>query len=304
MAKRGSDDATSRSSGSRGKHRKTGIDPNWATDFPWMVACDDGAGMLCSLCRKHNRRPKKVLVGRAIWVDLPCKNLTRQSLVGHGRSACHTLAITMEADLASSLRDGGIEMALDRVVSAERKAFIGALKCMYFLTKREIAHTTNFIPILELGKSLGATYLKDISVDGNAQYTSERFVQEVIQALGETISSPILSSVRQSPFFSVCIDETTDVSIKKELIVYIRYVCKGEVKTSFIRVLELPDGTAHTISEAVCGLCRDLALEMQHLCGLGSDGAAVMLGIRGGVSKLLKDQVPFLVANHCIAHTL
>ena len=39
----------------------------------------------------------------------------------------------------------------------------------------------------------------------------------------------------------------------------------------------------------MCGLCRDLALEMQHLCGLGSDGAAVMLGIRGGVSKLLKD---------------
>ena len=94
------------------------------------------------------------------------------------------------------------------------------------------------------------------------------------------------------------------ISIKKELIVYIRYVCKGEVKTSFIRVLGLPDGTAHTITEAVCGFCRDLALEMQHLCGLGSDGAAVMLGIRGGVSKLLKDQVPFLVANHCIAHRL
>ena len=210
LAKRGPDDATSSSSGSRGKRRKTGIDPNWAADFPWMVACDDGVGMLCSLCRKHNHRPKKVLVGRAIWVDLPCKNFTRQSLVGHGRSACHTLVITMDADLASSLRDGGIEMALDRVVSAERKVFIGALKCMYFLAKREIAHMNNFVPILELGKSLGATYLKDISA-GNAQYTSERFVQEVIQALGETISSPILSSVRQSPFFSVCIDETTDV---------------------------------------------------------------------------------------------
>ena len=81
-------------------------------------------------------------------------------------------------------------------------------------------------------------------------------------------------------------------------------MCKGEVKTSFIRILELPDGTAHTITEAVCGLCRDLALEMQHLCGLGSDGAAIMLGIRGGVSKLLKDEVPFLVTNHCIAHRL
>ena len=29
-----------------------------------------------------------------------------------------------------------------------------------------------------------------------------------------------------------------------------------------------------------------------------------MLGVRGGVSTLLKQQTPFLVANHCIAHHL
>ena len=40
------------------------------------------------------------------------------------------------------------------------------------------------------------------------------------------------------------------------------------------------------------------------LCGLGSDGASVMLGTRGGLSKLLKDKVPFLAAHHCIAHRL
>ena len=146
--------------------------------------------------------------------------------------------------------------------------------------------------------------MQDLHLRGNAQYTSERFVQEVVQALGETISALIISSVCQSPFFAVCIDETTDVSVKKELIIYIRYICKGDIKTSFIRVLELPDGTAHTINEAVCTLCREMGFDMQRLCGLGTDGVSVMLGIRGGVSKLLKDQVPFLVANHCIAHRL
>ena len=53
-------------------------------------------------------------------------------------------------------------MAFKRVVSAERKAMIGALKCMYFLTKREIPHTTNFTPLCELGKALGAQYLQDM----------------------------------------------------------------------------------------------------------------------------------------------
>lgn len=43
---------------------------------------------------------------------------------------------------------------------------------------------------------------------------------------------------------------------------------------------------------------------LHHLCGLGSDGASVMLGSRGGVSKLLRDKIPFIVSNHCIAHHL
>ena len=76
-------------------------------------------------------------------MDIPCKNLTRQSLVNHAKSASCELAIRMKADLGSSRKEGGIAMALDKVISAERKAFIGALKGMYFLTKREIAHTTN-----------------------------------------------------------------------------------------------------------------------------------------------------------------
>ena len=79
----------------------------------------------------------------------------------------------------------------------------------------------------------------------------------------------------------------------------------GDVCTSSINMLELPDGTARSITDAVCKLCGDLNLDMSNrFCGLGSDGASVMLGSRGGVSKLLKDEVPFLVAHHCIAHRL
>ena len=128
------------------QHRKT---PRWATDFPWMVIADEGEEMLCALCRKHNRHLRESPVGRATWVG---KNITRQSLVNHAKSVSHELAVKMEADLASSKKDRGIAMALDKVMSAERKAFIGALKCMYFLTKIEMAHTTNFVPLSELGR--------------------------------------------------------------------------------------------------------------------------------------------------------
>ena len=78
-------------------------------------------------------------------------------------------------------KNDGFAMALQRVVSACRKAFIGALKCMYFLNHLEIPHTTNFVLLLELGNSM----------------------QELLQCLGETVVEPISSHVPQSPFFSL-----------------------------------------------------------------------------------------------------
>ena len=158
----------------------------------------------------------------------------------------------------------------------------------------------NFMPLCELSKSLGALYLQNLQRGGNAHYTSERFKQELVEALAPTVAKPIQESLHKSPFFSICIDETTDVSVTKQLIVYCRYLVNANVHSSFISILELPDGTALTIVEAVCKLCEDLNLDMRNrLCGLGSDGASVMLGARGGVSKLLKDRVPFLAAHHC-----
>ena len=81
-------------------------------------------------------------------------------------------------------------MALDKFVSAERKAFIGTLKYMYLLTKRKIPHCTNFGPLLELAKSLGVAYLQHLQLGCNAQCTSECFMQEVVQAFGNTTTDP------------------------------------------------------------------------------------------------------------------
>ena len=98
----------------------------------------------------------------------------------HSQSESHVEAVKMEATLCSSRGDSGIRMAFERVALAERKAMLGTLKRMYFLNKREIPHTTNFVPLCELGKSLGALYLEDLHKSGNAHYTSERFKQELV----------------------------------------------------------------------------------------------------------------------------
>ena len=73
-------------------------------------------------------------------------------------------------------------------------------------------------------------------------------------------------------FFPLCIDETTDVSVTKELIVYCHYIVDGEVRTSFLKIMEMRDGTAITIADTITKLCTDLDFDMLHcFCGLGSE---------------------------------
>ena len=69
----------------------------------------------------------------------------------------------------------------------------------------------------------------------NAKYTSEHFMQEGIQALAEVVSTGLT-------IFALCVNETSDVTITKQLIVYCRYIVDGGIKTSFLCIAELPNG--------------------------------------------------------------
>ena len=89
------------------------------------------------------------------------------------------------------------------------------------------------------------------------------------------------------------------------MIVYGRYLSNGETKTWFLGIVELSDGRAVPITDALLQLCRKMESDIHtKLFALGIDGASVILGCWGGVSILMKERVPYLIANHCVAHRL
>ena len=88
----------------------------------------------------------------------------------------------------------------------------------------------------------------------NMKYTSERFMQEIVLALGEIVQESLKEEIQASPAFALLVDETTDVSILKQLIIYGRYLVEGEVHSRFLGIVELPDGKAITITDAIAFL--------------------------------------------------
>ena len=213
----------------------------------------------------------------------------------HDTSLSHVEAKKLELQLCFSTKDGGIQKAFTAVESAERKAMKAAMKCLYWLAKQEILHTTYFVGLLELVQSLGATYLSDLNLRGNAHHKSERFLQEAMTSLGEVISLNIFDNLRASPFFALMCDETTDVAVVKEVIIYAR----------FIGTMEVADGTAKTILAALQLFCDREHLDVRNkLVAFGSDGAAVMIGARSSVATLIKEMCPWLISNNCVADHL
>ena len=283
--------------------------PAKKAEFPWHVPVynEEGnsescvVGLLCSICQRHGTKQRN---RAGTWTDKPCTYLRKDMLHRHKASKMHQDAEACEADRLASQSDGGIVQAFSARVMMNRKALIGALRIMYWLAKEEIAHTTKFSSLMDLSVQLGSDYLRELNLGRNAHYTSEQTIRELLQCLSSVIEEQILDDIRSCDFFALMTDESTDIAVLKQLVLVARYMTETGVKTSFLLIQDIPDGTAKTIETALLQILAVKSLDITRLRAFGSDGAAVMTGRLNGVAVRLKRLSPRMISVHCVAHRL
>ena len=180
----------------------------------------------------------------------------------------------------------------------------GCCKCIYWLCKQEISHTTTYPHLLSLAENLGCEYFKALNVGQNARYTSPQIVGEFLEAINSVVEEDVLVDMKQSNSYSIMADESTDVSVLKQLVLYGRAVVKGELKTRFLKIVDLSDGKAPTILAAITTYLQTADLSIDDLSSFGSDGASVMTGRHRGVAALLRAMNSQIISVHCICHRL
>ena len=164
-------------------------------------------------------------------------------------------------------------------------------------------HTTKFASLMQLCTNLGADYLTELHLGGNAHYTSEQIIADFLHCLS-TVIEDLLTLLKQSSFYALMIDESTEVSVLKQSVLVARYITDTEgVKTSFLNVADIFDGTAETNEAAILKYLDNKSLEVSKLQGFGSDGAAVMTGRHTGVATHLKARTQ-MISIHCVNHRL
>ena len=139
------------------------------------------------------------------------------------------------------------------------------------------------------------------SLGRNAQYSSEQVVAELLQCLSLVIEEQVLCDLQSNNFYSLMTDESTDIAVVKQLVL-VGDLTNDGIKTSFLCITDIPNGTAETIEGAILKVLSEKDLHISRLCAFGSDGASVMTGRLSGVAVRLTRHSPRMIAVHCVNH--
>uniref|UniRef100_A0A3Q1BX24 DUF4371 domain-containing protein n=1 Tax=Amphiprion ocellaris TaxID=80972 RepID=A0A3Q1BX24_AMPOC len=134
---------------------------------------------------------------------------------------------------------------------------------------------------------------------------------DIVDHVASQMKNEILKKIiKNKSKITILADESTTVGNKSTLIVFLKASVDGAMEPiAFpLELVELDSlNAAHIkVKLLTCLQKNGLSSQLlqQQLIGFCSDGASVMLGVKSGVGKLLKDDFPSIVLWHCPNHRL
>ncbi|XP_068201641.1 zinc finger BED domain-containing protein 5-like [Palaemon carinicauda] len=128
-------------------------------------------------------------------------------------------------------------------------------------------------------------------------------VKKRITSMAENVKVQLVSQLQQSLYFSLQLDESTDIGNEANLLCFVRYIYCGEVHDEFLFCRPLP---TNTTGEAIFNVGNDFIVQNEHswsrCVGISTDGATAMTDKLRGLVSRVKSIVPQVKAAHCCIH--
>ena len=248
-----------------------------------------------------------ISTGFSNWKDATAK------VSKHKLSQCHKdfalKTITLPAttsDVGEMLSSQLAEERLER-----RKCFLKLLSNVRFLSRQGLAFRgdgeesdSNFRRLILL-RSEDDSKLIDWIKQKTNKYTSAEMQNEMIKVMALRVLREIATSIRSAAFFTVMVDETTDISNVEQVVICLRWVTETfEVHEEFVGLYEVASTRSEIIYAAITDVLQRLNLSISKVRGQCYDGAATMSGTRSGVATRVCAAEPRAVFTHCYGHSL
>lgn len=130
-------------------------------------------------------------------------------------------------------------------------------------------------------------------------------LEEILKSLANDVLNGILLSVRDAKYYSIMVDETSDISRLEQVSICFRYVDENlNVIEDFAGFYETKDTKAETLFCIVKDVLTRFKLDLSDMRGQCFDGAANVSGDKSGLQTRIRESNPLALFVHCVAHRL
>ena len=145
-----------------------------------------------------------------------------------------------------------------------------------------------------------------LNAPSNCTYLGHRTQNEMIVVVGEQIVKAIITAIKAAKFFSITVDETTDMACHEQVSIVVRYVSLcGDIEERLLGLFTVSDTAANNLTKEILALLEIRGLHIADMVGQAYDGAANMSGTYSGVQARIKGLNPTRVLYvHCYSHAL
>ena len=163
---------------------------------------------------------------------------------------------------------------------------------------------SNFLQLFKLRGEDDPRFLQWLQRKTN-KYTSAEMQNEILKILSLQGLRKIASKLHEEPFYTIMVDETTDVTNREQVVICLRYVDDHFVAhEEFLGLYTVDNICSDTLAALIKDVLLRLNLSISKARGQCYDGASNMAGAKSGVAKQIRSEEPRAVFTHCYGHTL
>ncbi|XP_045481813.1 uncharacterized protein LOC123685957 [Harmonia axyridis] len=145
----------------------------------------------------------------------------------------------------------------------------------------------------------------DSKIAQNLKLKRSKATALVSESLGKIFLDKLNNQLKTpGTYFSLILDETTDISVKKQCaFTVIFYDTENKcTKTQFFDLVETKGSTAYDLFNVLKSSLLSRNIPLENLVGFSSDTANVMVGEHQSVFALLRKELPNIVCVKCSCH--
>ena len=118
------------------------------------------------------------------------------------------------------------------------------------------------------------------------KYTSHEIQNELLSIMSLQVIREIASQIQSAPYFTVMIDEATDLTNIKQVVLVIRSVNDNlTVTEDFIGLYKTESIESSSLVSMIKDVLLQMNLKLKYCRGQCYDGGSNMTGVRNGVAK-------------------